>query len=227
MLEQPIVVGGIRPITDRARRRAAAELFAPPRRRRRRGARSTSRARAKRRGLAAGQVVVVAVALLVGHMLSAPEIAREATAETRPGAVAPTGSAATTSDVRVTTLSAGTAAPDAPLGPASRAAAELVSRIADARSMAVKGKEPVTLVLDPGTGRLWLLAGFDLDAEPASAGRIRMERSIVLESPVPRPTFTFAEDGAAEADSVWVRDGRQNVLVTVDGQTGEPRASQR
>lgn len=225
MLEQPIV-GGFRPITGRARRRAAAELLAPPRRPRR-GARTSSRKRAKRRTLAVGEVIVVAAALLLGHMLSAPEIAREATAETRSGALAQAAYAATTTVGRVTTLSAGTAAPEAPVGPVSRAAAELVSRIAEARSMAVKGKDPVTLVLDPGTGRLWLLAGFDLDAEPASAGRIPMERSIVLESRAPRPTFTFAEDGAAEADSVWVRDGRQVMLVTVDGHTGEPRATPR
>lgn len=203
--------------TARARRRAEAQLYVPERIH---GARVSSRGRSRRSPSKSFRAAVVAIVLVAGEMLIAPELAHESAGGSAAARVpASVASVASVAAPHVTT-SAGETMSDA----AERAVAALLARLADARQLAARTRQTVTIVLDPSTGRLWRMAGDDPDAELASDGAIPLAGRVTLGSPAARPSFTFSAD-EVEADSVWVRDGVTRVAVVVDPRSGEPRAN--
>lgn len=198
-------------ISARARRRADAQLYAP--RPIRRGARVSSRQRARRSPSRSLRAAVIALVLVGGEMLIAPEFARESARGSASGA--PPGHAS-----EHVTASAGETAPSA----GDRAVAALLASLSEARQLAERTRQTVTIVLDPATGRLWRLAGDDPDAELASDGAIPLAGTVTLGGSTARPSFTFSHD-EVQSDSVWVRDGVARVAVVLDPRSGEPRAN--
>lgn len=208
----------------RARRRADAQLYVPERIRH--GARVSSRAPRSRPTSRSLRFVAVALVLVAGEMLVAPELAREssggsAAANVPTNPLTATGAAGTIERTAPhVTTSAGETISDA----AERAVVALLARLSDARQLAARTQQSVTIVLDPATGRLWRMAGDDPDAQLASDGAIPLGGQVTLASSAARPSFTFSAD-EVEADSVWVRDGVTRVAVVLDPRSGEPRAN--
>lgn len=198
----------------RARRRADAQLYVPERIRH--GARVSSRAR-RRTPTGALRLVAIALVLVAGEMLVAPEMARESSSGSAAARVA---ASSVTRPAPHVASSGGETISDA----AERAVLALLARLSDARQLAARTQQSVTVVLDPATGRLWRMAGDDPDAQLASDGTIPLAGQVTLASSAARPSFTFSPD-ETEADSVWVRDGVTRVAVVLDPRSGEPRAN--
>ena len=207
-----------RNFSPRARRRADAQLYTPARNRR--GARVSSRRPTHRAPRMSLRAAVVGIALVAGEMLLAPELARDS---------AHGGATARTTAQLVPAMAPGTAHVTASAGETTTSAIEraviaLIASLSEARGLAERSQQTVTVVLDPATGRLWRMTGDDPDAPLASDGTIPLSGRVTLASSAARPSFTFAPDDA-QADSVWVRDGTTRVAVVLDPRSGEPRAN--
>ena len=206
--------------SPRARLRAEAQLYVPERIRH--GARVSSRRRSRRSPSKSLRAAVVALVLVAGEMLIAPELARESAGGSAAAHVA-TG-AVDVATPHVATPHVETAGGETTSDAVERAVLALLASLSDARQLAVRTRQTVTVVLDPATGRLWRMAGDDPDAELASDGAIPLFGRVTLGSSAARPSFTFSAD-EVEADSVWVRDGVTRVAVVLDPRSGEPRAN--
>ena len=64
-----------------------------------------------------------------------------------------------------------------------------------------------------------------LGTGPLAAGTLALGPAGALDTGLPRLRYEFRATGAAQADTVRVRDGGAAVLVSVDAWSGEPRAS--
>jgi general secretion pathway protein H len=106
--------------------------------------------------------------------------------------------------------------------------AEQVARLLrDARAAALGQGAPVTVLLDPGSGRYSLTGagGPRGDDSVLAEGALSLPAGSHLRASAPRLRFRFAPTGAAEPGAIEVQHGERTMIAAVDRWTGEVRLS--
>ena len=102
----------------------------------------------------------------------------------------------------------------------ARAAEELATLLAQARSMALRQGRAIDVVVDPATTRAWVYARDDGGTHLVGATTISGDAAVELAAPAPRARFTFQPTGSASGAAIAVRDRRSVRIVTVDPWSG-------
>jgi prepilin-type N-terminal cleavage/methylation domain-containing protein len=105
---------------------------------------------------------------------------------------------------------------------------ELLQLLRASRRAAVAHGVTVTLVVDPASGRWRADSAGALGAGELASGTLALGGAGALATELPRLRYLFRATGAAQADTVRVRDDRASggaALVLVDAWSGEPRAT--
>lgn len=117
-----------------------------------------------------------------------------------------------------------------------RTARTLVELLHRSRASAAESGRPVTLTVDPATGRAWVSVGDDapvlenLEAESLTESLTRARHAgsaVAIAAAESRVRWTFAPSGLAFGEPVLVHDATRAVVVGVDRWTGEPYATPR
>ena len=101
---------------------------------------------------------------------------------------------------------------------AQAAATELYSLLSGARRLAVERSTPVTVILDPDSGRYWIVEG---GVDSLVTGLLDLESDITLIAPEPRVHVRFEPDGPARADPLVLEARGVRLSLRIDRWTGE------
>ena len=109
----------------------------------------------------------------------------------------------------------------------ARTTRELTGALAQARLIALERGTPIDLLLEPATGRVWIVSGPANDRRITVAERLELPAGVTLVGEGPRVRFGFDGAGSASGGVVVVRgiDGEQR--VTVDPWSGAPDVQSR
>lgn len=88
-----------------------------------------------------------------------------------------------------------------------------------ARDSALRGGGRVTVAIDSTSSRVWLFAGSDISLAGAGA-QLELPPGVRIELSRARAEFEFMPGGAAFGDSLVLRSGATDALVTIDPWTG-------
>ena len=108
-----------------------------------------------------------------------------------------------------------------------RATAELVSVLAQARSMALERGTAVDVLIDPRSARVWLIGMDRGDRRVLAASTMQLAPGTVLMANEPRVRFTFDPAGTAGGGPVVISGVGDSRRVTVDPWSGVADAAQR
>ena len=100
------------------------------------------------------------------------------------------------------------------------AARELVTLLERARATSVEQGVPVTMTINPVSGRYWLRVGRSLAPEVFRPGTVSLNPGVTLASTLDRVTFSFDPLGPAHGDSLYVRAPSGGSLIGVERWTG-------
>jgi prepilin-type N-terminal cleavage/methylation domain-containing protein len=107
--------------------------------------------------------------------------------------------------------------------PRARLGREVVTLLERSRATALERGEPVSVTLDPATGRYWVALEGDVPDDLVT-GSLQLPPDVRLYAAQPRLRFSFYPTGGCDPDTVVVRGGESAVLVTADRWTGAPYA---
>ena len=97
---------------------------------------------------------------------------------------------------------------------------ELVTLLERARATSVEQGVPVTMTIDPASGRYWVRVGQGLAPEVFRTGTVSLGPGVTLASTLDRITFSFDPLGPAHGDSLYVRAPSGGALIRVERWTG-------
>ncbi len=100
------------------------------------------------------------------------------------------------------------------------AARELVTLLERARATSVEQGVPVTMTIDPASGRYWVRVGQGLAPEVFRTGTVSLGPGVTLASTLDRVTFSFDPLGPAYGDSLYVQAPSGGALIGVERWTG-------
>ncbi|MEX1181765.1 MAG: GspH/FimT family protein [Gemmatimonadota bacterium] len=89
-----------------------------------------------------------------------------------------------------------------------------------ARDSAVRAGVPVTVTIDSATGAVWLGSETVDGGAVRAGGPLELPPGVGLQLSEARATFSFSPGGAAFADSLLLRAGTEERLITIDTWTG-------
>ena len=109
----------------------------------------------------------------------------------------------------------------------ARTSSSLAGALSQARLLALEQGTPVDLLLDPATGRLWIVSR-TLDEQRISAARqLELPPGVTLLADGARVRFTFDASGTGSAAGVTVRGPSGEQRVSVDPWSGAPDVQSR
>ncbi|MCH7751804.1 MAG: hypothetical protein IH898_06575, partial [Planctomycetes bacterium] len=82
-----------------------------------------------------------------------------------------------------------------------------------ARATSVEQGVPVTMTIDPASGRYWVRVGQGLAPEVFRTGTVSLGPGVTLASTLDRVTFSFDPLGPAHGDSLYVRAPSGGALI--------------
>lgn len=106
-----------------------------------------------------------------------------------------------------------------------RASRELVALLRNVRALAIDQRTTVTAILEPGTGRAWIVD--EREHRLLATDSVSLGRGVELVAGVPRARFTFAPTGTASGAPLVIRSSVREYALRVDPWTGEPRVTRR
>ncbi len=101
---------------------------------------------------------------------------------------------------------------------------DLRALLRDARMAAVEQGRPVSVILEPESGRYWVSVGRESEGVRVIRGTMPIQPGVRLSAADRRLQFRFDPHGPAYGDSVLVRVANRSALVHVDPWTGDVRA---
>jgi len=107
------------------------------------------------------------------------------------------------------------------------ATAEVVSVLAQARSMALERGTSVDVMFDPRAARVWIIGGDRGDRRILATTTLRLAPGTVLTANEPRVRFTFHPAGTADGGPVVISGMGGGQRVTVDPWSGVADAAKR
>lgn len=104
---------------------------------------------------------------------------------------------------------------------------ELVDALTRTRLIALERGTPMELVLEPATGRMWMLSRTLNDQRVSSTGQLELPAGASLVADGARVRFSFGAAGTASGGAVAIRGAAGERRVTVDPWTGAPDVQSR
>lgn len=116
--------------------------------------------------------------------------------------------------------SVGGARPAARESDVARTTRDLVDALTQTRLIALERGTPMELVLEPATGRVWVLSHTVNDQRVSAAGQLELPAGASLVADGARVRFSFGAAGTASGGAVVIRGASGERRVTVDPWTG-------
>ena len=109
----------------------------------------------------------------------------------------------------------------------ARTTRELTGALTQTRLIALERGTPMELVLEPATGRVWVLSRTANDQRVSATGQLELPAGASLLADSARVRFTFGAAGTASGGAVVIRGATAERRVTVDPWTGAPDVQSR
>lgn len=104
---------------------------------------------------------------------------------------------------------------------------DLVDALTRTRLIALERGTPMELVLEPATGRVWVLSRAADDQRVSATGQLELPLGASLLADSARVRFSFGAAGTASGGAVVIRGAAGERRVTVDPWTGVPDVQSR
>lgn len=108
-----------------------------------------------------------------------------------------------------------------------RATRDLVDALTQTRLIALERGTPMELVLEPATGRVWVLSRAMNDQRVSATGQLELPAGASLFADGARVRFSFGATGTASGGAVVIRGAAGERRVTVDPWSGAPDVQSR
>jgi type II secretory pathway pseudopilin PulG len=108
-----------------------------------------------------------------------------------------------------------------------RTTRDIVGVLTQARLLALERGTPIDLLLDPATGRVWIVSRTVNDRRVTAAAQLQLSPGATLLGDGPRVRFSFDAAGTASGGAVIVRGTGGEHRVTVDPWSGAPDVQSR
>ena len=109
----------------------------------------------------------------------------------------------------------------------ARTTRDLVDALTQTRLTALERGTPMELVLEPATGRVWVLSRTVNDQRVSATGQLELPAGASLLADSARVRFSFGAAGTASGGAVVIRGAADERRVTVDPWTGAPNVQSR
>ena len=109
----------------------------------------------------------------------------------------------------------------------ARTTRDLVDALTRTRLIALERGTPMELVLEPATGRVWVLNRAVNDQRVSATGQLELPAGASLLADSARVRFSFGAAGTASGGAVVIRGAAGERRVTVDPWTGAPDVESR